>query len=261
ATIQNYQFEVAGSGDSKALVNMIQGLIRREYKPDDIKTFIDTVGNPHLGAFVAYTALSSAPQLIDIQKAAAEKLATAYPDSEASAAYMNYVATQQRSLGPVSVGATAPDIKMPNPDGKEYALSDLQGKVVLLDFWASWCGPCRRENPAVVDVCNRYKDQGFTVFSVSLDGLDTRSKARFSNQDDINRAMEGQKQRWVNAIAQDKLAWPYHVSDLQKWESAASRLYGVTSIPRTFLIGRDGKVAAMNLRGARQIEEALKQAL
>ena len=155
----------------------------------------------------------------------------------------------------------APDIKLPSPDGKEYALSDLKGQVVLLDFWASWCRPCRMENPNVVKVYNKYKDKGFTVFSVSLDGLDSRSKARYQgNTERLEEAMEMQKKRWVDAINKDGLTWDTHVSDLKKWECAPAKAYGVSSIPRTFMIDKEGRIAALNLRGE-QVEEVLLQLL
>ena len=267
--LQTYDITVSGSGDTQTLVSTMQGLFRRQFKPEDITAMVDTVSNPHLGAFIAYTALGRNAQFATIQQKALEKLTAVAPDAEGTQAYAVYVNTLAQSAaaqtrgssGPIQVGMQAPDIRMASPQGQEYSLSDLKGKVVLLDFWASWCGPCRRENPNVVDVYNRYKDQGFTVYSVSLDGLDSRGKARYRTQEDIARAMEGQKQRWVNAIQQDGLAWEYHVSDLKKWESDAGRLYGVSSIPRTFLIDRDGKVAAVNLRGAAAIEQALQQVL
>jgi thiol-disulfide isomerase/thioredoxin len=133
------------------------------------------------------------------------------------------------------VGDVAPDIIMNGPDGVEHKLSDLRGKVVLLDFWASWCGPCRRENPNVVNAYNEYQPKGFEVFSVSLDK---------------------QAERWAMAIEQDGLIWPNHVSDLSGWQNAASRAYGVTSIPHAVLIDQDGVIAATHLRGA-----ALRQKL
>ena len=125
-------------------------------------------------------------------------------------------------------GNAAPDIVMRSPSGELLKLSDLRGKVVLIDFWASWCGPCRRENPTVVRAYEKYKAKGFEVFSVSLDS---------------------DKTRWMNAIAQDGLVWPNHVSDLGGWRNAAAGAYGVTSIPATFLLDRDGKVVGTNLRG------------
>lgn len=107
-------------------------------------------------------------------------------------------------------------------------LSDLKGKVVLLDFWASWCGPCRRENPSVVKLYEQYKDDGFTVMSVSLDK---------------------DKNRWLQAIEQDGLVWPNHVSDLNYWSSKAAKLYGVGSIPFTVLIDQEGNIVKTKLRG------------
>ena len=143
-----------------------------------------------------------------------------------------------KSAASPKVGDEAPEIELPNPEGKVLKLSSLRGKVVLLDFWASWCGPCRHENPVTVAAYDKYKDKGFTVFSVSLD----RSKAR-----------------WVQAIAQDKLTWENHVSDLQFWNSAAAARYGVESIPATFLIDASGKIIGKDLRG-RDLEKALTKA-
>jgi len=144
-----------------------------------------------------------------------------------------------RKNGSVVIGQQAPDINLPSPTGGNIALSSLKGNVVLIDFWASWCKPCRMENPNVVRVFNQYKDKGFTIYSVSLD----KDKAR-----------------WVNAIQQDGLAWPNHVSDLKGWQSFAAGLYGVSGIPFTVLIDKNGKVIATNLRGI-QLEQKLKEIL
>jgi thiol-disulfide isomerase/thioredoxin len=137
------------------------------------------------------------------------------------------------------VGDVAPEIAMSDPYGVERKLSDLKGKVVLLDFWASWCGPCRRENPNVVNAYNEYQSQGFEVFSVSLDK---------------------QADRWAQAIEQDGLIWPNHVSDLNGWQNAASRAYGVTSIPHAVLIDQDGVIAATHLRG-RALQQKINELL
>jgi thiol-disulfide isomerase/thioredoxin len=154
-----------------------------------------------------------------------------FPSSELSNRFIN--------LFPPMVGSIVPDIVMNSPSGKVYRLSELKGQVVLLDFWASWCGPCRRENPVVVAAYHKYKEKGFTIFSVSLDG-------------DVNR--------WKAAITQDHLDWPYHVSDLKKWGNEAAKRYKVTGIPASFLIGKDGTLIAKNLRGA-ALEQKLQEVL
>ena len=136
-----------------------------------------------------------------------------------------------------SIGAIAPDLAFPDPDGNIRKLSDLRGKVVLLDFWASWCRPCRGENPHVVAMYQKYHDKGFEVFSVSLDR---------------------DKESWKKAIAADGLVWPNHVSDLKYWSSEAARIYGVSSIPSTYLLDQNGRIIAKNLRGE-ALSNALKQ--
>ena len=139
---------------------------------------------------------------------------------------------RRKALG-LEIGQIAPEIIMKSPDGNTYKLSDLKDQIVLLDFWASWCRPCRAENPNVVQLYEQYNKEGFTVFSVSLD----------------------QKlELWEAAIEKDRLIWPYHVSDLNGWYSSAAKQYGVESIPSTFLLNKGNKIAAYNLRG-----EALTQ--
>lgn len=139
----------------------------------------------------------------------------------------------------VSVGAPAPEIALNDTTGTPVPLSSLRGKYVLLDFWASWCGPCRAENPNVVRMYNKFKDKGFAIYSVSLDQA---------------------KANWTKAIRNDNLAWT-HVSDLKFWQSAAAQQYGVQAIPATFLLDKEGKIIAKNLRGEaleQKLEEILK---
>lgn len=127
----------------------------------------------------------------------------------------------------LAIGAEAPEIELQNPNGEMVKLSSLRGKVVLIDFWASWCKPCRIENPNVVRMYKKYNPKGFEIFGVSLDKS---------------------KQAWVDAIAQDQLTW-LHVSDLQFWNSKGAKTYNVSSIPKTFLIDENGKIIGKDLRG------------
>ncbi len=134
------------------------------------------------------------------------------------------------------IGLQAIDFTQNDVNDKPVKLSDFKGKYVLVDFWASWCGPCRQENPNVVAAYNQYKDKGFTILGVSLD-------------------QPGKKEAWLKAIADDHLTWT-HVSDLKFWDNAVAKQYGIRSIPANFLIDPDGKIIAKGLRG-----EALKEKL
>ena len=147
----------------------------------------------------------------------------------------------ERLSGVVLPGMEAPEIAMPDPEGVERKLSDLRGQVVLIDFWASWCGPCRRENPKVVRLYEKYHDQGFEIYSVSLDK---------------------DREAWLKAIRDDHLSWPNHVSELNYWTSSGGKTYGIRAVPSTVLVDREGKVVARNLRGSdleRKLEQLLEQ--
>ena len=142
-----------------------------------------------------------------------------------------------RLKGALFPGMEAPEISMKDTEGNIRRLSDLRGKVVMIDFWASWCGPCRRENPNVVKLYKKYHDKGFEIYSVSLDK---------------------DKSAWLKAIKDDGLAWPNHVSDLNGWTSSGGKTYGIMSVPSTVLVDRDGKIIARNLRGS-ELERKLAE--
>ncbi|MBK7409626.1 MAG: TlpA family protein disulfide reductase [Saprospirales bacterium] len=174
-----------------------------------------------LGGVVALLQTKNHPNFIPYAKEFIKR----YESSDPSATEV--LKSQVSRLEAFVEGGTAPDFRQTTPEGNEFGLSDLRGKVVLVDFWASWCGPCRRENPNVVKLYNKYKEQGFTVLSVSLDT---------------------DKTRWINAIESDGLTWN-HISDLKGWQNSVAQMYGVRSIPHTVLVDKEGKIIARNLRG------------
>jgi len=183
----------------------------------------------------AYLAISNAyAYTLDDLKAINKAMDT----SIAASPYVKKLAERETILGTVQIGQPAPEFSMNDTTGKPISLSSFKGKVVLVDFWASWCGPCRAENPNVVAAFKKFGSKGFTVFGVSLDT---------------------DKSKWQAAIAKDGLTWP-HVSDLIGWDNAAAKQYGVMSIPASFLLDKDGKIIGSGLRGedlVKKLEEVL----
>jgi len=180
------------------------------------------------------------PNLIDKDKhidlfiSSADKFKREWP----TYSYTKELNNQVEKLKVTAVGQIAPEISLANPNGQIVKLSSLRGKYVLIDFWAKWCGPCRRENPNVVKAYKRFKDKGFEVFGVSLD----------RNKED-----------WVKAIAEDGLTWT-HVSDLKYFESQAAKDYNINAIPFSILLDKSGKIIAKNLRGA-ALEKKLEEVI
>ncbi len=212
------------------LTNKIYIFLQRYYQQGDLKVasyqVLSKFEKPNVNKEVAYVSLIKGifQQDQDYARVITEQYAREFPNSSYAKYYMSAV-----PKGSPKVGDLPPDIKLKDTNGKELSLHSLKGKVVLLDFWASWCGPCRKENPNVVGAYNKFKDKGFTVFSVSLD----------SNKD-----------QWIAAIKKDGLLWENHVSDLKGWNSDAAKLYGVRGIPAAFLLDKTGKIVGTNLRGA-----------
>jgi len=198
---------------------------KEEYLIQEIST------NPSLASLIFLDKIDI-DQNLDLYVKVDKELSAKYPDN----LFVKDIHAKVEAKMKLAPGSEAPEINLPDPEGNNIALSSLKGKVVLIDFWASWCSPCRRENPNNVKLYEKYKSKGFEIYGVSLD------KERSS---------------WVKAIKEDKLTW-IHVSDLRYWQSVAAKKYGVGSIPFTVLIDREGKVIEVGLRGA-ALEQKLEQ--
>lgn len=192
-----------------------------------IKAEINKMGNS-IAVFYAVNFLDAEKEFAYLSELA-EKFKKNLPDSR----YTEQFVVQVEDLRKLAIGMPAPDIALPNPEGDTVKLSSLRGKYVMIDFWAAWCKPCRMENPNVVRLYNKYKDQGFEIYGVSLDRT---------------------KEAWVDAIQADQLGWT-HVSDLKYFDSEAASLYNINAIPATILLDREGNIIAKNLRGQELAEK------
>jgi thiol-disulfide isomerase/thioredoxin len=195
-----------------------------------IKSLIDSLG-PGPVSYLATSMLSPEEDFSYL-----DSLATRFDKEKPGKAYsmkLHRFMEKPRRLAP---GRLAPDFSLPNPAGKNLSLSSYRGKWVLLDFWASWCKPCRAENPLLVELNKRYKVKGLQILSVSLDG---------------------EREAWMKAMVQDQMNWA-HVSDLKGWQSSAGMLYGIDAIPASFLIDPEGKIAGKNLRGEALLEKLVE---
>lgn len=275
ATVNNLQYEVSGSQPSKLYHSIGQQMAAmaqsQQFTEKNVKEMVDTTSNALVASYWAYKAVPlqltfrypNPDDAVAIHDAAIQKLSKQYAGTRYVSDYVADLGQIKAQLATqkIRVGTEAPNISLQDPNGKTYSLHDLKGKVVLLDFWASWCRPCRMNNPEVVRIYNQYNSKGFTVFSVSLDGLDSNTKRRLGgNPQAEEQYLAQEKVKWQNAIQQDNLTWEYHVSDLKKWDCAPAKDYGVAGIPKTFLLDKNGKIAAINARGA-ALENAVKELL
>ena len=210
--------EAVAAGTPQAVATGMEQLVDKN--PDQL-----------MSAFLVTYFEQAFDQYAPLYKKVRDALIGRYPNND----FVRHLDDKLRSS--IGVGMEAPDIALADADGNIRHLSSLRGKVVLVDFWASWCRPCRMENPNVVRLYQRFHDKGFEIFSVSLDN---------------NRGA------WLKAIADDHLDWPNHVSDLKGWQSAGGKLYGIQSIPATVLVDAEGRVLARNLRGA-ELERKLTE--
>jgi len=205
------------------------------------KNFIDENTGSMVSLIALYKQVAPRVYVLNIQedydyyKRVDSTLYARYPESEPVKTLHSQMETLASSMesqaagsSNTGIGAIAPEISLPNPQGDTVSLSSTRGDIVLLDFWAAWCTPCRNENPNLVDAYDKFSDQGFEIYQVSLDQT---------------------REAWLDGIEEDKLGNWIHVSDLKYWSSSVVPLYGIEGIPANYLLDKEGRIMATNLRG------------
>lgn len=226
-------------GGKKEIDSTVRKAFDKEFAA--LEVFNDSIINAYIKQHSGSPAVASIilDRYITYQQTAkAQRLFSTLAPSVQQSFYGKQIAKALAVDGLTAPGKPAPDFTMKDTSGKSLTLSAMKGRYVLVDFWASWCGPCRKENPNVVAAYNKYHEKGFDILGVSLDN---------------------KKEAWTKAIRVDGLTW-YHVSDLKGWANEAAAAYGVKSVPANFLVDRAGKIVARNLRGA-DLEKKLSELL
>ena len=218
---QKYQSSMSSGNSNEAEKAKIEYQAMMDNNKVYTKNFVKENSTSVVSAYIALVQLAN-----QIEAAELDSIASKFPAEISTSEYVvkikEIVAEQKKT----AVGVEAPDFTMNDQNGNPVQLSSLRGQVVMIDFWASWCAPCRQENPNVVKLYEQYHSKGFEIIGVSLD--------------------RG-KDEWLQAIKDDNLKW-VHVSDLQYWQNTVARQYGVNSIPQTYLLDKDGKIIAKGLR-------------
>ena len=220
---EKYQSAMANRNVEEAKKAEIEYTAMMENMKYFTKNFVKEHNTSVVSAYL--TLVQLAPQM---EVSEMDSIIAGFPAEINASEYVIKLKEMAEGLKKTAVGAIAPDFTMNDPAGNPVQLSSLRGKVVMIDFWASWCGPCRQENPHVVKLYQQYNTKGFEIIGVSLDRT---------------------KEEWVKAIQDDQLSW-VHVSDLQFWQNTAARLYSVNAIPQTYLLDKEGKIIAKGLRSA-----------
>ncbi len=231
SSLKEKNYQISGSKDSELIQEFLSVKSNENVSKDSLKEYASQFVEKNASSLAVFIALDEAKDIKKALEQAEKGIGKTHPNTMFHTSLMTALASispAKSTNNKATVGQHAPEVNMPNPDGKIITIESLRGKVVLIDFWASWCGPCRRENPNVVKMYHKYKDQGFEVFSVSLDN---------------------NKGKWLQAIEKDQLSWPNHVSDLKGWGSVATTIYGFRGIPYTVLLDRQGKIIQTRLRG------------